>query len=270
MRHVFNLILLLACVSCPLAAQDASELRAEIEALTASEHSLEKELAALRDKKAALQRKLLLLEGGDGVFRFEEPLTTRVHGCQMKGEVQGGNTILNLEPSLEVNLLGIVDPMSHTSSLDVWLVQSGETSGYVLSDCLDLDPIRDQVRSVRPAANEWWKALRAEEEKRKQQEAVARRDAERKRAAQEAEAARRKAKEERAQRLRAKYQGDVLERVIAKKVWLGMSRDMARDSWGPPKDVNRTVSAQGVREQWVYDLGRYLYFTNGLLTAWQD
>jgi hypothetical protein len=41
-------------------------------------------------------------------------------------------------------------------------------------------------------------------------------------------------------------------------------------NWGEPGRVNRTVTAGGVREQWVFGGGYYLYFTNGRLTAIQD
>lgn len=57
---------------------------------------------------------------------------------------------------------------------------------------------------------------------------------------------------------------------------IGMSAEeaLALDwPWGKPKDVNRTVTSHGVREQWVYGYGythRYLYFQDGLLTSIQD
>lgn len=40
--------------------------------------------------------------------------------------------------------------------------------------------------------------------------------------------------------------------------------------WGKPRDINRTTHNNFVREQWVYDGGNYLYFTNGKLTAIQN
>jgi len=56
---------------------------------------------------------------------------------------------------------------------------------------------------------------------------------------------------------------------------IGMSAEQARalpHPWGEPKDVNRTTTASGVNEQWVYGerSRRYLYFTNGILTAISD
>lgn len=45
-------------------------------------------------------------------------------------------------------------------------------------------------------------------------------------------------------------------------------------NWGHPTHVNRTITAAGVREQWVYrnaaNRSQYLYFVNGKLTAIQN
>lgn len=40
--------------------------------------------------------------------------------------------------------------------------------------------------------------------------------------------------------------------------------------WGAPSKVNRTTTAAGVQEQWVYEGNRFLYFDNGRLTAIQE
>ena len=40
-------------------------------------------------------------------------------------------------------------------------------------------------------------------------------------------------------------------------------------TWGKPKSINKTETAYGVREQWVYDRG-YLYFEDGYLTSIQS
>ncbi|MBI5792765.1 MAG: hypothetical protein HZA63_14945 [Rhodocyclales bacterium] len=41
-------------------------------------------------------------------------------------------------------------------------------------------------------------------------------------------------------------------------------------NWGKPERVNRTTTAAGTREQWVYGNGNYLYFHNGTLTSIQN
>ena len=61
-----------------------------------------------------------------------------------------------------------------------------------------------------------------------------------------------------------------LDRIINPKVWIGMTKEMAKLSWGEPSDINKTITAEAVREQWVYGSGSYLYFTNNKLTTIQN
>lgn len=76
--------------------------------------------------------------------------------------------------------------------------------------------------------------------------------------------------EETIKKLKAKYGEAVYKRIMLQEVWIGMTPEMAVDSRGKPLDINRTVSASGKKEQWVYGLKKYLYFENGKLTSWQD
>ena len=50
---------------------------------------------------------------------------------------------------------------------------------------------------------------------------------------------------------------------------IGMTADEVTNAtgWGPPCSVNRTVTAKGEREQWVYPSNQFLYFENGKLVA---
>lgn len=49
---------------------------------------------------------------------------------------------------------------------------------------------------------------------------------------------------------------------------IGMSAaDVLKTKWGKPERVNRTESASGVREQWAYPGGNYIYFKNGKLES---
>jgi hypothetical protein len=61
---------------------------------------------------------------------------------------------------------------------------------------------------------------------------------------------------------------------IAKKstgVSIGMDRDeVIASSWGRPQSTNRTTTASGSHEQWVYRGYNFLYFENGKLTAIQN
>ncbi len=41
-------------------------------------------------------------------------------------------------------------------------------------------------------------------------------------------------------------------------------------NWGQPKQINKTTTAAGTDEQWVYGDGNYLYFRNGILVVIQN
>lgn len=55
--------------------------------------------------------------------------------------------------------------------------------------------------------------------------------------------------------------------IIQHKVKIGFTKKMCEEAWGKPESINETVGSWGTHEQWVYDLGCYLYFENGILTA---
>lgn len=54
-------------------------------------------------------------------------------------------------------------------------------------------------------------------------------------------------------------------------VKIGMTQEeVLTEGWGRPIDVNKTITANGVSEQWVYDNYNYLYFEDGILTSIQN
>ena len=58
---------------------------------------------------------------------------------------------------------------------------------------------------------------------------------------------------------------------VKEGVRIGMTMDEARAStWGRPHDINRTTTAYGTREQWIYGGRNYLYFRNGVLESIQN
>lgn len=58
-----------------------------------------------------------------------------------------------------------------------------------------------------------------------------------------------------------------------RKIFIGMTADEARQSWGAPNKVNTSIGSYGRHEQWVYDRGRsraqYVYVENGVVTSMQ-
>lgn len=70
--------------------------------------------------------------------------------------------------------------------------------------------------------------------------------------------------------IRKKYGKANADLILSGKVRTGMTREMCRDSWGVPTDINKSSGSWGVHEQWVYDSSNYLYFENGILTTIQN
>ena len=81
------------------------------------------------------------------------------------------------------------------------------------------------------------------------------------------------AEDEQRAREEAKEQREVLAARRRLGVEIGMTEErVLQSSWGKPDHVNRTTTANGVREQWVYDSrgSGYLYFDDGILTGIQN
>ena len=58
--------------------------------------------------------------------------------------------------------------------------------------------------------------------------------------------------------------------IFEGKVRIGMTKEMCREAWGEPTDINRTITKYSVHEQWVYSHSSYLYFDDGKLTSIQN
>lgn len=65
------------------------------------------------------------------------------------------------------------------------------------------------------------------------------------------------------------WTSDALAAVGCGRIAIGLTAEQVRTSWHEPDHINRTVSASGTDEQWVYG-GYYLYFDNGILRSWQE
>ncbi len=89
----------------------------------------------------------------------------------------------------------------------------------------------------------------------------------------------------RGKRLSDAYGPAIALRLINGEIWIGMTDEMFREAKGKPTEINRSVYAFGIHEQWVYErkvieygtygahLGtdsKYYYFEDGILTSWQE
>lgn len=68
------------------------------------------------------------------------------------------------------------------------------------------------------------------------------------------------------------WDASVISAVVCGRVQTGMTKEQALAAWGRPRDINRTTSSYGTREQWVYgESGSgYLYFEDDRLTTVQN
>lgn len=67
--------------------------------------------------------------------------------------------------------------------------------------------------------------------------------------------------------LTKKYGSDIASRMMAMKVWKGMTAEMVQDSWGSPRKINRVISGNDVKEEWIYSKS-WLYIENDTLVEW--
>lgn len=67
--------------------------------------------------------------------------------------------------------------------------------------------------------------------------------------------------------LENKYGTDMAVRLAAGKIWKGMDSEMVLDSWGKPLNINRVISDNSVREEWIYK-NAWLYIRDDMLLTW--
>ena len=65
-----------------------------------------------------------------------------------------------------------------------------------------------------------------------------------------------------------KFGSENFDKILKGKVAIGMTKEMCLLSWGKPKKINETITANGKTEQWVYN-DNYLYFENGTVITIQ-
>ena len=143
---------------------------------------------------------------------------------------------------------------------DYYQIVWGDTVGYV-----DNIFIKETIE-----VKEFKKLILAEKEAPRKKELM-RIKAERQKELMRIEAERQAIAVKRKKKLVTKYGQQIANKIISKKIWLGMTDDMAIESWGYPHDKNSSVGSWGVNEQWVYGKiknRKYLYFENGKLTSY--
>ncbi|MGC1391560.1 MAG: hypothetical protein WA816_11035 [Bacteroidales bacterium] len=67
--------------------------------------------------------------------------------------------------------------------------------------------------------------------------------------------------------LENKYGSNMASRLFSGKIWKGMTSEMVKDSWGTADKINRIISSNVVKEEWIFR-STWLYFENNTLLEW--
>jgi hypothetical protein len=67
--------------------------------------------------------------------------------------------------------------------------------------------------------------------------------------------------------LENKYGSNMATRLISGKIWRGMNSEMVKDSWGTAEKINRVISGNIIKEEWIFR-NAWLYFENNTLLEW--
>jgi hypothetical protein len=67
--------------------------------------------------------------------------------------------------------------------------------------------------------------------------------------------------------LESKYGSTMAARLNSGKIWKGMNAEMVRDSWGTAEKINRQISGNIIKEEWIFK-NTWLYFENNTLVDW--
>ena len=67
--------------------------------------------------------------------------------------------------------------------------------------------------------------------------------------------------------LESKYGSSMAARLNSGKIWKGMNSEMVKDSWGTAQKINRVISGNIIKEEWIYN-STWLYFENNTLLEW--
>jgi len=66
-----------------------------------------------------------------------------------------------------------------------------------------------------------------------------------------------------------KYGEEFGQRVAYKQIWIGMTDEMVKDSWGEPDKIEKNVKPWGVFTQWYYGNVTF-FFRDGKLNEWDE
>lgn len=216
-------------------AQTADKIKLQIDSLTKRKTDLEKELGLLTQEINSKTKFLSELQNQVSDKKLTIRTTKDIAALDNKS-IANGKQIFVIKKNEDFTLLNFDN--------DFYFVDYKDAKGYVYYVHLNGVTGVDDYKAYWTKKNEENRRIEKQRELTEQ-------------------------KSGRLQRLTEKFGSDNAYKIINKKIWLGMTDDMARESIGHPDKVNRSTYSSGTHEQWVYET-KYLYFENGILTSWQD
>ena len=229
--------------------QTNNKINAKIDSVKLIESKLINELNDIKQKMKDFENQLLNIE----MQKYKE--TGYISKVKMEAS-------LREEPKTTSKLIKIIPKGSEVTLLsysnDFWKVVYEGKYGYLYFRMFDNDEIMlNMIEEAKRRQEE--EKMKAEQAKKEERE----KEKERIKAQQSEQLAKRRSE------LIKKYGKVTGEKILKGLILLGMTTEMVKDSWGEPKNINRSVGCWGVHEQWRYG-SKYLYFENGKLKSWQD
>lgn len=233
MRHLITPLILTFCLN--LQAQTVDKIKFQIDSLTKRKSDIEKELALINQEIQSKNKFLTEVK----VQEFEKSLTIKsmkdINALDSKS-IATGNKIFVIKKNEDFTLLNF--------DTDFYLVNYKDQKGYVYYVYLN------GISGIEDYKSYWTKKNEENRQLEKQRELAEK-------------------KSGRLQKLTQKFGSENAFKIINKKIWIGMTDEMTRESIGNPEKVNRSTYSSGTHEQWIYK-DKYVYFENGILTSWQD
>jgi hypothetical protein len=234
------------------------------EKLRLKKESLTKQIKVLQDSLVKINQEILAIQNTAIAKVGNQEVKT-----PLWGEIGIPFALMYLEPKDYALVIDTIQESTKVKILDIdgFLATFIKTEfnnkiGYIYKSDIkqnkQFDKFRDSVKIIKEREDKLLKQEKANNLANREKEDLLR--------AQE------KAKQdykEKEKRLNQEYGIAITSKILNREIWIGMSKKMAIESLGKPKNVNRTVTPNIVTEQWVY-LTKFLYFEENILTSWQE
>ncbi|WP_141491573.1 hypothetical protein [Longimonas halophila] len=268
-------VLLLVLVVPNALGQDVSHLRDQIESLNQETEDLREERIGLRSEVDSLESLLIEVKASDLV-----PVDSLVRGVKVRIRRTSSLTestglrseeIRQVEEGEEVKIISYGENSHMRVEIDGergWLrvlqaFRTTQTRDRLIADAIGVEESQlEEAKEAEDSPNS--EAMRVRNEMRSKENEI------------ETISSQIRSNQREVSRIECRIRFNDTTLAISAcrgSVAIGMRKAMVREAWGSPQDVNRTRTASGTREQWVYGSirnRRYVYFDDGVVTGIQD